>query len=135
MEWHFLTWIINGDRASQKRIFFIIWKKTPKIQHYLFAEDTNENRYKIFVLQIIWEEFISTDLRKKSNGDVVFKKLVLSDEHGKFVRVQIQSSETKKLVLGLYAPNEDKGTFYKHLMDKRGFSLWQLVFAHWLKKD
>lgn len=52
-----------------------------------------------------------------------------------FLRVQIQSAGIKTLILGLYVPNEDKETFYKHLMDKLvdlSFDKWSLL-GDWKK--
>lgn len=45
-------------------------------------------------------------------------EFVFTDEHGRFVGVEIHLHSTKTIVLGIYAQNENKVMFYKQFLER-----------------
>nr|GEZ82414.1 hypothetical protein [Tanacetum cinerariifolium] len=77
---------------------------------------------KFLIQKSLGEEFFSTNIKKK-NGVVLYVKkylkpeLIFSDDKGRGVAVEVTLDGIKTLVLGVYTPHQQKGEFFRYLMD------------------
>uniref|UniRef100_A0A2D4L7E2 Endonuclease/exonuclease/phosphatase domain-containing protein n=1 Tax=Micrurus paraensis TaxID=1970185 RepID=A0A2D4L7E2_9SAUR len=109
MKIKFITWYINGANAPPKR---------KKLFHYLrklnldivCLQEIHIKKY--LINKRLGEEFILAGV-KKINGVALYikpqfkSKLLIADDYGKFVAMEIKLNVIKSIVVAVYRPNDD----------------------------
>lgn len=107
---------INGLNSPQKRTFLQIKELKAEI---ICLQDTciraKESKY--LECKTLGERFIALDKDKKRDL-VMYVKLILADEEGRTLMIEIQREIKKLLIMTIYAPKENQQKFYDSLHQK-----------------
>lgn len=132
MKFKSLIWNVNGANALEKRKLFHYLKKKIYIKEDIIClQEIHIRRlkYLIYIHFLCHREW-------KTNGVVSYinpqlqTELILTNEYGKYVGVEVNLHDAKKVnlhELGTYAWNEDKIKIYKGVLDK----LIDIMYKNW----
>ncbi|CAI5776909.1 Hypothetical predicted protein [Podarcis lilfordi] len=118
------SWNVNGmnDKKKRNKIEYILKKECLDI---ICLQETHIARKhkRVLINKRLGNEFVSSDQSKK-RGVVIYTKKqieaqqIFKDEEGRVVAVQINWQGENLIIVGIYAPNDNKSEFYWMLEGK-----------------
>uniref|UniRef100_A0A670IZE6 Reverse transcriptase domain-containing protein n=1 Tax=Podarcis muralis TaxID=64176 RepID=A0A670IZE6_PODMU len=118
------SWNINGmnDKKKRNKIEHILKKESLDI---ICLQETHIARKhkRILINKRLGNEFVSSDKRKKRGVIIYIRKQleaqqIYKDEEGRIVAVQLKWQGENVIIVGIYAPNNNKAEFYRMLEEK-----------------
>lgn len=113
------TWNVNGlkNKLKSNRVGHILMKHKLDI---ICLQETHVSRKhrRVLTNKKLGTEFISSDKCKKREVVIYVKprlepKMLFKDEEGRIVIIQVMEQGEKLVVIGIYAPNDNKAEFYQ----------------------
>lgn len=118
MEYKLITWNVNGLNSPNKRRMIFHWLRKQKC-NIICLQETHIRRkdLKYLLQKNLGANFCSLALQKKREVALYLKeelepKQIFRDTDGRYIAVEATINYTKTLIVGIYAPNGAKNSFF-----------------------